>query len=212
MTLIKTLSLSFLCIVLLSLIASIGRAMYHPNAKAQEGWWSARHDSAGLAPDPWRNAGQAVVQVYAAPTWGWKGVVAVHPWIIFKRAGETQYSRYEVISWGAGEKVRHNRNAPDGYWYGAKPRLLVQHHGDAAQAMIPQIEAAIASYPWRTPIAPGLAPTATPLSRTSAAKSRRSDWICPQTPWEKISVLCATLWGCRRRGGAFRFRYLVWRG
>ncbi len=34
MTLIKTLSLSFLCIVLLSLIASIGRAMYHPNAKA----------------------------------------------------------------------------------------------------------------------------------------------------------------------------------
>ncbi|MEH4694927.1 DUF3750 domain-containing protein [Atlantibacter hermannii] len=148
MTLIKTLSLSFLCIVLLSLIASIGRAMYHPNAKAQEGWWSARHDSAGLAPDPWRNAGQAVVQVYAAPTWGWKGVVAVHPWIIFKRAGETQYSRYEVISWGAGEKVRRNRNAPDGYWYGLKPRLLVQHRGDAAQAMIPQIEAAIASYPW----------------------------------------------------------------
>jgi len=75
-------------------------------------------------------------------------VVAVHPWIIFKRAGETEYNRYEVISWGAGIKVRRNRNAPDGYWYGAKPRLLVDHRGPEAEAMIPQIEAAIASYPW----------------------------------------------------------------
>lgn len=148
MTPIKTLFLSFLCIILLSLVASIGRAMYHNTPQTSGGWWSARHDSAGLAPDPRRYAGTAIVQVYAAPTWGWKGVVAVHPWIIFKRAGETRYQRYEVISWGAGEKVRRNRNAPDGYWYGAKPRLLVEHRGSAAQAMIPQIEAAIASYPW----------------------------------------------------------------
>ncbi|WP_313669286.1 DUF3750 domain-containing protein [Atlantibacter sp.] len=148
MILIKMLTLSLLCIILLSLVASVGQAMYHHDPQAQRGWWAARSDSAGMAPDPRKNAGLAVVQVYAAPTWGWKGVVAVHPWIIFKRAGETQYNRYEVISWGSGEKVRRNRNSPDGYWYGSKPRLLVEHRGAAAEAMIPQIEAAIASYPW----------------------------------------------------------------
>lgn len=145
---IKTLCLSLLCIILLSFVASLAQAMHQRQARSQEGWWSARRDSAMMAPDARKNARLAVVQVYAAPTWGWKGVVAVHPWIIFKRAGETEYNRYEVISWGGGEKVRRNRNAPDGYWYGAKPRLLVDHRGPEAEAMIPQIEAAIASYPW----------------------------------------------------------------
>lgn len=145
---IKTFCLSFLCIILLSLVASLAQAMHQRDSRQLEGWWSARRDSAGIAPNARQNAGLAIVQVYAAPTWGWKGVVAVHPWIIFKRAGETEYHRYEVISWGAGIKVRRNRNAPDGYWYGAKPRLLVDHRGPEAEAMIPQIEAAIASYPW----------------------------------------------------------------
>lgn len=148
MFVIKTFCLTLLAIILLSLAASVAQALAQRDARPQEGWWSARRDSAGIAPDPRQNRRQAVVQVYAAPTWGWKGVVAVHPWIIFKRAGETEYHRYEVISWGAGNKVRHNRNAPDGYWYGAKPRLLADIRGANAEAMIPQIEAAIASYPW----------------------------------------------------------------
>lgn len=145
---IKTVCLSFLCIVLLSLAVSLAQAMQQRESRAQEGWWSARRDSAAIAPDAQQNAQLAIVQVYAAPTWGWKGVVAVHPWIIFKRAGETEYTRYEVISWGAGNKVRRNSNTPDGYWYGAKPRLLADRRGPGAEAMIPQIEAAIASYPW----------------------------------------------------------------
>lgn len=148
MTPIKTLCLCILCIIVLSLIASLAQAMHQRDSRAQEGWWSARRDSSGMAPDARQFAQLAIVQVYVAPTWGWKGVVAVHPWIVFKRAGETEYNRYEVISWGGGEKVRRNRNAPDGYWYGAKPRLLVEHRGAQAEAMIPQIEAAIASYSW----------------------------------------------------------------
>lgn len=148
MTPIKTLCLCILCIILLSLIASLIQAMHQRESRVQEGWWAARRDSSGMAPDARQNAQLAIVQVYAAPTWGWKGVVAVHPWIVFKRAGDTEYNRYEVVSWGGGEKVRRNRNAPDGYWYGAEPRLLVEHRGAQAEAMIPQIEAAIASYPW----------------------------------------------------------------
>lgn len=144
----KTLCLSFFGIILLSIFVGLALSLYQRESLTQEGWWSARRDSAGLAPDARQHAREAIVQVYAAPTWGWKGVVAVHPWIIYKRAGETEYNRYEVISWGSGEKVRRNRNPPDGYWYGSTPRLLVEHRGPAAQAMIPHIEAAIASYPW----------------------------------------------------------------
>ncbi|MDP9567500.1 UNVERIFIED_ORG: hypothetical protein J2806_003172 [Kosakonia oryzae] len=148
MIVIKTFFLSLLCITLLSLAVSLAQAMHQRDTRTQQGWWDARRDSAGIAPDARKNAQLAIVQVYAAPTWGWKGAVAVHPWIIFKRAGETHYNRYEVISWGAGDKVRRNSNIPDGYWYGAQPRLLVDHRGPQAEAMIPQIEAAIASYPW----------------------------------------------------------------
>ncbi|MCS3608954.1 MULTISPECIES: DUF3750 domain-containing protein [Erwinia] len=144
---LKALSLILLCITLLSLGASLAQATRHNDAGAQ-GWATARSDSSGQAPDPQRFANMAIVQVYAAPTYGWKGAVAVHPWIIFKRAGETRYSRYEVISWGSDDKVRRNRNLPDAYWYGSRPRLLVDHRGAEAEAMIPGIVAAIGSYPW----------------------------------------------------------------
>jgi len=147
---LKIFSLCFLTVILLSLAASLAQATHGNNATGQGGWATARRDSAGVAPDPHAHASQAIVQVYAAPTYGWKGAIAVHPWIIFKRAGETRYIRYEVISWGSGDKVRRNSSLPDGYWYGAKPRLLVEHRGPDAQKMIPQIEAAIKSYPWPT--------------------------------------------------------------
>jgi hypothetical protein len=38
-----------------------------------------------------------VIQVYAARAWGWKGVVAVHTWLILKRANAAGYTRYEVV-------------------------------------------------------------------------------------------------------------------
>jgi len=67
---IKTFCLSFLCIILLSLVASLAQAMHQRDSRQLEGWWSARRDSAGIAPNARQNAGLAIVQVYAAPTWG----------------------------------------------------------------------------------------------------------------------------------------------
>ncbi|MDU7866191.1 MAG: DUF3750 domain-containing protein, partial [Pantoea sp.] len=115
---LKVFSLFFVAVLLLSLGASIAQATRHSDNSEKGGWWSARRDSAGIAPDPRAIANLAIVQVYAAPTYGWKGAVAVHPWIIFTRAGDSRYNRYEVISWGSGDKVRRNTNIPDGYWYG----------------------------------------------------------------------------------------------
>lgn len=111
-------------------------------------WRTAPRHSAGIAPDPVRFADIAIVQVYAAPTYGWRGYFAVHPWIIYKRRGETAFTRYDVIAWGGGRVVRRNYALADGLWFGAQPRLLVDHRGEGVEAMIDGIEAAIAGYPY----------------------------------------------------------------
>lgn len=110
-------------------------------------WRTAPRHSAGIAPDPKKHANVAIVQVYVAPTYGWRGYVAVHPWLIYKRAGQTVFTRYEVVGWGGGNVVKRNYALPDGLWFGKRPRLLVEHRGAGVEAMIDDIEAAIRSYP-----------------------------------------------------------------
>lgn len=90
----------------------------------------------------------AIVQVYAAPTYGWRGFFAVHPWIIYKRKGDTSYTRFDVVGWRAPQVVQRNYALPDGLWYGSTPELLADHRGNSAQAMVDDIEAAVASYPY----------------------------------------------------------------
>jgi hypothetical protein len=111
-------------------------------------WHSAPRHSAGIAPNPAKVANTAIVQVYAAPTYGWRGLVAQHPWIIFKRAGEKAFTRYDVIGWRGNDVVQRNYALPDGLWYGRAPRLLVDHRGDGVEAMIVKIKAAIKTYPF----------------------------------------------------------------
>ncbi|MCB8748129.1 DUF3750 domain-containing protein [Rhodoferax sp. U2-2l] len=111
-------------------------------------WATAARHSAGIAPDPAQFVDEAIVQVYAAPTYGWRGFLAVHPWIIYKRPGETAYTRYDVVGWRAPQVVQRNYAVPDGLWYGSTPQLLVDHRGDHVQAMIDDIETAVASYPY----------------------------------------------------------------
>ncbi len=111
-------------------------------------WYNVSRASSGLAPDPQLNVDLAIVQVYAAPTWGWRGAFAVHPWIITKRAGEPDYTRHDVVGWRSPQVVQRDYALPDGMWFGSQPRLLVDHRGPAAVAMLDDIDAAIASYPY----------------------------------------------------------------
>lgn len=133
--------------LLLSVSLSLANDPRPPAATGEGGWRTAARHSAGIAPDPATLAGTAIVQVYAAATYGWRGYFAVHPWIIYKRAGEAAYTRYDVIGWGRGTVVRRNYALPDGLWFGAMPRVLVDHRGAGVEAMIEDIEAAIARYP-----------------------------------------------------------------
>jgi hypothetical protein len=118
-------------------------------AKTQH-WSVARWDSAALAPEPERHPG-AVVQVYAARAWGWKGAFATHCWVAFKREGAPAYDRYDVVGWGVGRgapAVRRNLRPPDGRWAGSEPELLADLRGPQAAAAIPRLEDAIARYPY----------------------------------------------------------------
>ncbi len=113
-------------------------------------WSQARWDSAGLAPDP-ATTPEPVVQVYAARAWGWKGIFAVHSWIVMKRARAPLFERYEVVGWGVGRgapAIRRNMRTIDGYWAGSRPRLLVDQRGPEVEALINRLEAAIARYPY----------------------------------------------------------------
>lgn len=111
-------------------------------------WWNARRDSSGQAPDP-ASTPEAVIQVYAARTWGWRGAVAVHTWVAVKPSGARAYNRYEVIGWGVqggAKAVRVDRYAADAYWHGSAPELLVDRRGGAeVDALIAKVRAAVES-------------------------------------------------------------------
>jgi hypothetical protein len=113
-------------------------------------WSQASRAPSGQAPDP-ATAPEAVIQVYAARTVGWRGVFGVHTWITVKREGASAYRRYEVIGWGVergAPAVRVDRTGPDNDWFGARPELLVDLRGADVDALITRIEAAVAAYPY----------------------------------------------------------------
>jgi hypothetical protein len=124
---------------------AVSFARYSP---PQYSWSSAPTHSSGLAPDP-RVHREAIVQIYLARAFSWRGIFATHPWIIVKHASTASYTRYEVVGWGTGSKLRTNYAAADALWYGAEPELLLDLRGPGVDASIDKIEAAVASYPFK---------------------------------------------------------------
>ncbi|HZQ60098.1 MAG TPA: DUF3750 domain-containing protein, partial [Casimicrobiaceae bacterium] len=95
-------------------------------------WYQASMATTGLAPDP-AKVSDAVVQVYAAKAFGWRGAFSVHTWIIVKPAGAVAFTRYDVVGWGGAPVVRENYAAADALWYGGRPELLLDRRGKDAE-------------------------------------------------------------------------------
>lgn len=117
---------------------------------AGKDWRTASRESAGIAPDPLTTK-EAVLQVYGATTWGWRGWFAVHTWIAAKRTGEPSYTVYEVIGWRQSRGlpvVRIEKDLPDRYWFGERPRLLKEHRGEGADSLIAAVDSTARAYPW----------------------------------------------------------------
>lgn len=133
-------NLLFLLIVMPLLISATQVAL-----EPRPHWSQARTDSAGLAP-PAATTHEAVIQVYAARLWGWRGLAAVHCWIAVKPEGAGSYRRFEMVAW-ASPRLRERTGVPDGHWAGNRPELLVDMRGADAARLIPRVLEAIAAYP-----------------------------------------------------------------
>ncbi len=142
---------------------------------ANDDWRTASREPAGIAPDP-KVETAAVIEVYAADAFSWRGWFAVHTWLAIKNVNEAQYTVYEVVGWrvdnGQSALRAYQTATPDRYWYGARPEKILSVKGEKAARLIPDIEDAIGRYPWKDDykVFPG------PNSNTFPA------WVSKQVP------------------------------
>ena len=143
-------------------------------------WRTASRDSAMIAPDP-SITKEAVLQVYGAAAWGWRGWFAIHTWIAAKRSNENHYTVYDVVGWRGynGKTVmRIAKDVPDRYWYGEKPKVIKEHRRAGVDQLIDAVEKAARTYPWKETyrVFPG------PNSNTFTA------WIAREVPELEVEL------------------------
>ena len=134
------------------LLAGPALALVSGEVALDRSWYTASRDSAGIVP-PAAATPEAVVQIYAARAFDWRGAFAVHTWIAVKPEGAPSYVTYEIIGWRFwrdGNGLTRREGPPDRHWFGAAPRILTELRGAEAAQAIPQIEAAVAAYPFAT--------------------------------------------------------------
>ena len=140
--------------VLLIFIVPVGCALvsHNTNDERAKDWQTARRDSAGIAPDP-ATTSEAIIQVYAARAFRWRGALGVHTWIAVKPQNQDYFTRLEVIGFNVvrgrgGDAVRVARGVADGYWYGSYPLLLRDIRGGSeVDHLIEQLYQAAEEYP-----------------------------------------------------------------
>lgn len=137
----------YVLIFLLLIFAPIAiSAVSYLRGDWRENWQTADRSSAGLLPKASDNP-DALIRVFAARTVHWRGIFAVHTWIVVKERGASRYSRYDYTAWG--EPIRIDGFAADGRWFGALPESIVSVDGDRADQLIPKIRSVIESYKFR---------------------------------------------------------------
>lgn len=156
------------------ILALIFIGLISSSCSSDKDWRTASRESAGIAPEP-SAMNEAVLHIYGARAWGWRGWFAIHTWIAAKRTGGTSYTVYDVVGWRGkrGQPVLMiTRDIPDRYWYGEKPRILKEYRGTGVDELIDAVDRAAHSYPWKTTYKafPG------PNSNTFVA------WIAKQVP------------------------------
>ena len=113
-------------------------------------WRTASRESTGIAPDPAIER-EAIIQVYGARAFRWRGYFGIHSWVAVKPTDAAQFTVYEVMGWRVmrgGEAVAVSGRPPDGRWFGAAPDILAEIRGVGVDDMIKRVEAAVKSYPY----------------------------------------------------------------
>ena len=81
--------------------------------------------------------------VFAARSVRWRGIFAVHTWIVVKEKGAPTYSRNDYTAWS--KPIRTNGFATDGRWFSALPTTIVD-----GERLIPRTRYVIENYKFRT--------------------------------------------------------------
>ena len=114
-------------------------------------WRTANRESAGIAPDP-ATTSEAVVQVYTARAFSWRGWFGVHSWIAAKPTGAQSYTVYQVVGWrvyhGGGSALVVGESIPDRRWFGSEPNVIADLRGPGVDDVIKRIDAAALRYPF----------------------------------------------------------------
>lgn len=114
-------------------------------------WRVAPRNSTRLAPTP-NKYPEAIIQAYAARAYNWRGMFSTHNWIAIKPKNGTTYTVYQVIGWnlfyGYSALVQRD-DVPDRSWFGNRPVVILDIRGEKAEKLIPKIEAAVATYPYK---------------------------------------------------------------
>ncbi len=92
-------SVVILSIIALFLLPVAAQAALYAMSGGPRSWRDADWSSIGSLP-PARAHPEARVLVLSGRTGGWKGVVAVHSWIVFKREGRARLDA--ATTWSAG--------------------------------------------------------------------------------------------------------------
>ena len=121
----------------LAVHAVLYTAKDRPQSYAYADW-----SSVGMLP-PATADRQARLLVFTGRTGRWKGIFAIHSWVVLKAEDATTWSRFDVVGWG--QPVRTNNWAPDGRWFGDTPRVLVDIRGAEAQRLLVMFFANFAS-------------------------------------------------------------------
>ena len=114
-------------------------------------WWEASRQSSGVSPSP-DEVKNAVIQVFAARAFSWRGIFGVHTWIAVKRTNASEYTVYQLVGWRlrrGEDPVIIERDIPDRLWYDATPELLVDVRGEGVDELIKKIDKAAKTYPYR---------------------------------------------------------------
>jgi Protein of unknown function (DUF3750) len=141
----------YLKIVLLILLVSLlGPTLIACSGTIKFGqdWRTADRSGTGIAPDPLHES-EAVVQVYAARAFNWRGIFGVHTWIATKEKDANDYMVHQVVGWRSWDDlpvVISKKDIPDRAWYGYTPEVLVDLRGVKAERAIASIYKAVADY------------------------------------------------------------------
>jgi len=137
-----------IAIFLLVVAASALTALDRHSVKAD--WRTASWESTGIAPDP-AAVSEAIIQVYAARAYNWRGYFGVHTWIAVKPTDALEFTVYEVMGWRAyrgRNAIAISNRTPDRKWFGAAPEILADVRGDGVDAMIKDVETVVKAYPY----------------------------------------------------------------